>query len=72
MKKPWFRKKIFGWGLSPATWQGWLATLGLATVAVLDFYFISPGFWSDVVLFVSLVVFILTAVFTGEEPGTHS
>jgi hypothetical protein len=25
---PWFRRKSFGWGWSPASWQGWLVTLG--------------------------------------------
>jgi hypothetical protein len=23
----WFRPKRFGWGVSPASWQGWVATL---------------------------------------------
>jgi len=22
----WFRRKVFGWGWTPATWQGWLVT----------------------------------------------
>lgn len=23
----WFKRKIWGWGWTPVTWQGWLATL---------------------------------------------
>lgn len=23
----WFKRKIWGWGWTPATWQGWLSTL---------------------------------------------
>lgn len=26
MKRGWFGPKAFGWGASPATWEGWLAT----------------------------------------------
>lgn len=28
MKKLWFRRKLYGWGWYPVTWQGWLVTLG--------------------------------------------
>lgn len=24
----WFKRKLFGWGWTPVTWQGWLATIG--------------------------------------------
>ena len=27
MKRGWFGPKLFGWGASPASWQGWVATL---------------------------------------------
>jgi len=23
----WFKRKVFGWGWTPVTWQGWLVTL---------------------------------------------
>lgn len=26
MKRGWFGPKAFGWGVSPASWEGWLAT----------------------------------------------
>lgn len=26
--KPWFGRKKFGWGWSPASWQGWLVLTG--------------------------------------------
>ena len=25
-KEYWFKRKLFGWGWTPVTWQGWLAT----------------------------------------------
>lgn len=34
----WFKRKTFGWGWVPVTWQGW-AVIGLWLVAVLLFAF---------------------------------
>ncbi|HEY7421948.1 MAG TPA: hypothetical protein VH541_08050 [Gaiellaceae bacterium] len=36
--KPWFRRKTYGVGWTPASWQGWLITLAvvLGTIAVLQ------------------------------------
>ncbi|WP_404336675.1 hypothetical protein AB2M62_19950 [Sphingomonas sp. MMS12-HWE2-04] len=31
----WFRPKAFGFGATPATWQGWTATLGFVVLAAL-------------------------------------
>jgi hypothetical protein len=33
--EPWFVPKRFGYGASPATWQGWLATAGFIALFVL-------------------------------------
>lgn len=30
----WFKRKLFGWGWTPATWQGWLVTLVFAGLIV--------------------------------------
>lgn len=27
MHKIWFRRKKYGWGWTPATWEGWLVTI---------------------------------------------
>ena len=29
MKRGWFGPKLIGWGVSPASWEGWVATLVL-------------------------------------------
>lgn len=34
MSDYWFRPKRFGWGVSPTTWQGWLATLIVVTLGI--------------------------------------
>lgn len=26
-KKLWFKRKLYGWGWTPATWQGWVVIL---------------------------------------------
>ncbi|UZK65776.1 hypothetical protein [Sphingomonas sp. M1-B02] len=31
----WFVPKAFGWGATPATWQGWVATLLMVVAAAL-------------------------------------
>ena len=33
MKRGWFGPKTFGWGASPASWEGWTAT-GLLVLAM--------------------------------------
>jgi hypothetical protein len=33
-KRYWFRKKRFGWGWTPATSEGWIATLGFVAIIV--------------------------------------
>ncbi|MBX2866778.1 hypothetical protein KTR10_02405 [Candidatus Kaiserbacteria bacterium] len=30
----WFKRKLFGWGWTPATWEGWVVT-GIYAVAVI-------------------------------------
>lgn len=35
MKKLWFKRKLYGWGWTPSTWEGWLSILvyvGLITM----------------------------------------
>ncbi|MFZ2253303.1 MAG: hypothetical protein WAW13_04010 [Minisyncoccia bacterium] len=32
----WFKRKLYGWGWTPATWQGWL-TMGAYLLFVLGF-----------------------------------
>lgn len=32
--KLWFRAKLYGWGWTPITWQGWLVTLGYVIILI--------------------------------------
>jgi hypothetical protein len=64
MKRGWFGPKVFGWGASPASWEGWLAT-GVMVLAVTGASIVSgdrPHGWIApvLVLVVYLVVVVLT------------
>lgn len=75
----WFKRKIWGWGWVPVTWQGWLTTfvyIGLILLLVLNREEPIPGnpdSGSNFLVF-GLPFSILTAVFvyiayrTGEKP----
>jgi hypothetical protein len=43
MKRGWFGPKVFGWGASPASWEGWLATLVMILAMVVAGLIIQPG-----------------------------
>lgn len=34
VRDPWFQNKAIGWGLAPASWQGWAATGAYCMVIV--------------------------------------
>ncbi len=69
MKKLWFKNKRFGWGWTPATWEGWLITLlflALGVVAGMLFGEDSIAFFVSIFVLVTLLIFICYA--TGEKP----
>jgi hypothetical protein len=74
-KKLWFKRKTYGWGWTPCTWQGWLC---VAAYLVLVFFFILligiDATGQDIVFGFLLPVTILTLIFLeigykkGEKP----
>ena len=34
----WFKAKCFGWGWTPAKWQGWVVLLGFIAYIIFNFY----------------------------------
>ena len=34
MTKLWFKRKRFGWGWTPATWEGWAVTVGYVLILI--------------------------------------
>lgn len=68
MKKLWFKRKLYGWGWTPVTWQGW-------AVLVLYILFLTRAFGEGETfssfspgLVVVTVFLILICYATGEEP----
>ncbi|MEK7172402.1 MAG: hypothetical protein AAB740_00275 [Patescibacteria group bacterium] len=37
MKKLWFKRKTYGWGWTPVTWQGWLTIIIFVSLVVMNF-----------------------------------
>lgn len=42
MGRPWFAPKEIGYGATPSTWEGWLATLGFVVFVCLSVSFVDP------------------------------
>lgn len=34
MRKPWFRPKLYGYGFTPVSWEGWLTTAVFAAALI--------------------------------------
>ena len=75
MKKLWFKRKTYGWGWYPATWQGWLITLAYIFLVVMFGSTIeSNPSVNDLIFTFLLPLTLLTIVFirivyaTGEKP----
>ena len=73
-EKYWFKAKNYGWGWTPATWQGWVVTLGF--IGFIVWSGINLGEqptdkdvnWFLVKIFVSIVMMVLICLRTGEKP----
>lgn len=75
-QKYWFRAKLYGWGWTPARWQGWLVILVFWVLIFLNVWRFEISGLSDEEVAVRFIpqVFILTAILificfkTGEKP----
>jgi uncharacterized membrane protein YhaH (DUF805 family) len=68
----WFKRRRYGWGFFPSTWQGWVVTLAFVALVIVPALFLpeddeSPelvvGYLAYVLVMV--VAFIVTAVKKG-------
>lgn len=71
----WFKRKLFGWGWVPVTWQGWLITLIYTLLILLFAATIDNDSPAREVFFTFLlpvllltIAFIRIAIKTGEQP----
>ncbi len=76
MKKPWFARKRYGWGLRPATWQGWAMLVGFIALVILNAMRLDVHSHSasdtlrpfGIETIIMTVIFIVVAYATGEKP----
>jgi drug/metabolite transporter (DMT)-like permease len=70
-KKLWFKRKLYGWGWVPVSWQGWLVVVAGVTVCFFGFYIgqtdDAPGAaLLGVLLMVAMILFF--GYWKGEKP----
>ncbi len=62
MNAYWFKPKRRGYGNVPATWQGWLSTIGfglfVGAMAIATNFEVLSTFWCVVIVLMSTAVFI--------------
>ena len=72
----WFKRKLYGWGWTPVTWQGWLTILAFIILLVWDYRRIAAGAASEsetVLEFlpqaiIMILILIIVSRLTGESP----
>jgi hypothetical protein len=74
-KPLWFKRKMYGWGWTPSTWQGWLVTLiHVALIFVFVLTLDDTSTPQDVAFtFILPVILLITSLITicykkGEKP----
>ena len=70
-QKPWFGKKIVGYGPAPATWQGWIITLFLILTVILDFLHFRISITSIIIFIIAIIVFFVITILTGWKLGMN-
>ncbi len=77
-QKYWFKAKWYGWGWTPATWQGWLSTVVYISLLVAFSLTINDNSTDREVAFtfglpatLLTVAFLWLAYKKGEKPGWH-
>lgn len=74
--KLWFKRKSFGWGWTPSSWEGWLVIFSFTIFLLADFFRINTGsnsasdilnnFFFDTVI--ATILLILICFKKGEKP----
>ncbi len=66
-KEPWFGKRRLGFGFNPITWQGWVLTLILVLILLLDSnLYLYNIILFGIILIVAIICFIIVALLTSE------
>lgn len=75
MKKVWFKAKKYGYGWTPATWEGWVVLAIFLGLVFLNIWMVDPASSDREVLvqtipvtIVLIVILIFVCVKKGEKP----
>ena len=74
MKKLWFKRKSYGYGWTPVTWQGWGITIVYVVILIVLSSSVDWNNQKEIMLMFVLPLIILTTAFigiaykTGEKP----
>lgn len=58
----WFKRKLYGWGWTPVTWQGWAVTLGYVVLVLLFALTIDPNSTGREVAFTFFLPVVLLTI----------
>ncbi len=58
----WFKRKIYGWGWTPVTWQGWVVVLGYIALVFVFAFTVDNNSPKNEILFTALLPIILLTI----------
>ncbi len=61
----WFKRKTYGYGWTPATWQGWAVII----IWLILFYFAVTKIDSEVMKLVSIIIITIILIFVSYKKG---
>ncbi|HII90827.1 MAG TPA: hypothetical protein HA262_01285 [Methanosarcina sp.] len=71
-RKAWFQKRRIGWGVRPASLEGWLVTIGFIIIAPLvGMHYSEESITRYVILIAMVIILIAIILLTGEAPGSE-
>ncbi len=66
----WFAPKLFGFGATPVTWQGWALTLGSVAAILVDMRYLA-GLAPKLVIGLALIAAFVTIAWRKTDGGWH-
>ncbi|ALK05488.1 MAG: hypothetical protein ACHQXK_07755 [Methanosarcina thermophila] len=71
-RKAWFHKRRIGWGVSPASLEGWLVTIAfIIIVPLVGMHYPEESIARYAILTAMVFIFIAIILLTGEAPGSE-
>ena len=64
-KNLWFKRKTYGYGWTPVTWQGWTVII----VWLISFYLVITGVNSELIKLVSILILTGILIFVSYKKG---